>query len=42
MKWNGKTIYYRIKGEFELSERHMAYYYGYAGLLTGFILGIII
>lgn len=41
MKWNGKTIYYTLKDEFELSERHMAYYYGLCGLLTGFLIGLI-
>ena len=42
MKWNGKTIYYTIKDEFELSERHMAYYYGFGGLIIGFFIGLIL
>lgn len=42
MKWNNKQIYYGLKDEFELSERHMAYYYALAGFSVGFILGIIL
>jgi len=42
MKWKNKQVYYTIKDNFELSERHMAYYYAVTGLLTGFILGIIV
>ena len=38
MKWNGKNIYYIIKDKFEVSERHMSYWYG----LGGFVLASII
>jgi hypothetical protein len=38
MKWNDKNIYYIVKDNFELSERHMAYWYG----LGGFVLASII
>jgi len=42
MKWKNKQIYYTIKDGFEVSERHMAYYYAVGGLVVGFIIGLIV
>jgi len=42
MKWNNKQVYYTIKDNFELSERHMAYYYALAGVTVGVIIGLIV
>jgi hypothetical protein len=42
MKWNNRKIYYCLKDEFELSERHMAYYYALVGCIAGFLVGVIV
>ena len=42
MKWKNKQVYYTIKDRFELSERHMEYYYALAGVIAGFVIGIIV
>jgi len=38
MKWNGKNIYYIIKDQFEISERHMSYWYFGGGFVVASIL----
>lgn len=42
MKWKNKQVYYTIKDQFELSERHMAYYYAVAGVCVGLAIGFIV